>query len=93
MSDEYTHLFGGSEDLQAVRLPDDQGRQFWYAVGDLFGPVGFFRYDDGWRWAHRPYTTIDVQRLMSDDEWRQWDDELGTTPGLTRQLLDAARAS
>ncbi len=83
-------LFGGSEDLQAVQLPDDGG-QFVYAVGDCFEVYGYFRYDDGWRWTPRPRATVDFERLMSEQDWADWDESIGTTPGLTLRLLDGAR--
>lgn len=83
-------LFGGSEDLQAVRLPDD-GTHTVYAVGDAFEVYGYFRFDDGWVYTPRPGATVDFERRVSDEDWGNWDEYLGTSPSLTWQLLDKAR--
>lgn len=87
--DEYSHLFGGSEDLQAVQLPDHDPAV--YALGDMFETYCFFRYDDGWRYMPRAGATVDLQTLMGDEQWATLDDELGVTPGLVKRLLEEAK--
>ena len=93
----HTHLFidsrgRGEEQLGAEQLPWDEADPAVYAVGDMFGVAGYFRYDDGWRYLHDgPRSTVDRESLMTDPEWVEWDLEIGTTPGLTEELLEAAR--
>lgn len=90
MSD-YTDLFRGSEDFAAVLLPDDHGRHEHYAIGDLFGPIAFFMYDDGWRYCPRPYTTADMYNLMSEADWEHLGDEIDIPYATIRRLLDQTR--
>lgn len=96
MTRDYTHLFvdangRGEEQLQAIQLPDYDPAV--YAVGDMFGVAGFFRYDDGWRYLNDgPGSTVDREHLMSEEDWRSWDIEIGTTAGLVVRLLDEAKA-
>ena len=86
----YRHLFGGSEDLQAVQLPDHDPAV--YVVGDMFEVYGFFRYDDGWRFMSTSTATVDLQRLMSEADWDEWDFEIGTNGRVTLRLLEEAKA-